>query len=740
MGRVLAAVGERDVNSISVYNLDQLRKGATSEWSDVGDSILQFNLPTATRVTLSYNLPLAQSDNPQFSSWSDEFWSRIQTRLVVDGIAYRHLSSYVDGNVRGIKNAKATMVIPLAGGTHTARLQWQNVDGNKWTSVSFITDHASSYASVFLSVNAWNNDPKVLAPKEVYGREDESFDIMGISVGDSESSMELDYVVTIRMSVQHGVLTLKPTPGITFSSGNGVRNEYLLFSGALSSINSILSRITYRSYLNWYGNDTLRVVVTDQSSTGFSPATSHEESVVVHINSVNDEPQIVVPTTQFLLEDEEISIFGVSIHDVDVRYSINDAVFEVEMFAISGVLSLASTADLVFLEGEGHLDQFIRFRGYLHDVNTALFEIKYKPDRDFNTDQHWEQIGFRIIDYNSRDGTISEARRTIPIDIQSEDDPVVIVPAEMFALTLRGYRIETSSSAVGADKVFARLQTMTLLGKIQLLPESEDVSGRVAKLPNSSEPSSWYELSGSSEDVEAMIQSISYSRSPSFFGYEVLFVSLSHVSDFSQAEESVVQLALQRSSSEWGCTLSSISPTRGHIGGGTKVTVTGAGFEKWGKTALLCQFGPNAPVESAVLSDTTLECAAPANTGSFYSPNQTFLMVTDGEKMYSNPIPFAFESQWTAVSALPLQGPSTGGTKVLVRGEHFPNVADLVCLFGTTASTAHFITTSSIECRAPPGSSDGVSRQVELRLTTNYQEFSRSFAFTYTGNEYPCLD
>uniref|UniRef100_K3WKI4 IPT/TIG domain-containing protein n=1 Tax=Globisporangium ultimum (strain ATCC 200006 / CBS 805.95 / DAOM BR144) TaxID=431595 RepID=K3WKI4_GLOUD len=629
MGRVLAAVGERDANSISVYNLNQLRKGATGEWSDVGDSILQFNLPTATQVTLSYNLPVAQSDNPQFSSWSDEFWNRIQTRLVVDGVAYRHLSSYVDGNVRGIKNAKANMVVPLPGGTHTARLQWKNVDGNKWTRVSFITDHASSYASVFLSVNAWNNDPKVLAPKVVSGLEDESLDIAGVSIGDSQSSMDLNYVVTIRMSVQHGVLTLKPTPGITFSSGNGIRNEYLLFSGTLSSVNSILSRITYRSYLNWYGNDTLRVAVTDQSSTGYSPTVSHEESVMVNINSVNDEPQIVVPTTQIMLEDEEISIFGVSVDDVDVRYAINDATFEVEMFAISGVLTLASTTDLVILEGDGYLDQFVRFRGNLYEVNTALFEIRYKPNRDFNTDQHWEQIGIRIIDYNRRDGTISEARRSIPIEIQSEDDPVVIIPSEMFTMKLSGYKIETSSNAAGGTgRLYARLQTMTVFGKIQLLPESDDVVNRVTKLPASSEPSTSFELSGSSADVKAMMKSISYQRSPSFVG-------LSYMSDFSQAEESVVLLALQHNKSEPGCTLSSVSPT-------------------------------------------------------------------------------------------------PGGTKVAIRGDNFPNVADLVCLFGGKTSNALFLSASTLECQVPSMDDDLTSRQVELRLTTNYQEFSRSFTFTYT--------
>ncbi|TYZ65127.1 hypothetical protein PybrP1_009425 [[Pythium] brassicae (nom. inval.)] len=430
MGRVLAAVGERSLRSVSVYNLERLKTATPSTgWSDVGDSVLQFSLPKPSRVTLSYNLPLAQRDNPQFSSWSDEQWERVQTRLVVDGIAYRHLSSYVDGTVRGIKNARASMVILLAGGTHTARLQWQNVDGSKWMAVSFITDHASSYASVFLSVNAWNNEPKVVAPREVVGQEDEAFDITGVSISDSKESMALDYVVTVRLSVNNGVLTLTPTEGITFSVGSGTRNEFVLFSGTLTSVNAILARISYRSFLNWYGEDTLRLVVTDQSSTGFSPTTSTEGSVILRVRSVNDAPQLIVPTAHIMLEDDELSIFGISVHDVDVRFPGNDAVFDVQISAIAGVLSLGSAAGVEFQEGEGVCDQFVRFRGPLQAVNTALFEIKYKPDRDFNTLQHWEQIEIRVVDYNSRDNTVSEVSRVIPIGVQDVPEPAPDTPS-----------------------------------------------------------------------------------------------------------------------------------------------------------------------------------------------------------------------------------------------------------------------------------------------------------------------
>lgn len=732
MGRILAAVGERDMHALSVYSLDRLRKTATAEWSDVGDSVLQFTLPRATRVTLSYNLPLAQRDNPQFSSWSDDLWSRIQTRLVIDGVAFRHLSSYVDGRVRGIKNARASMVLLLAGGTHTARLQWQTVDGSKWMAVSFVTDHASSHASVFLSVNAWNNEPKVVAPLEVVGNEDELLEITTIAISDVKDAIALDYDVTVRMAVTHGVLTLKPTQGITFASGTGVQNEFVLFSGALSRVNAILSRITYRSFFNWYGNDTLRIVVTDQTSTGFSPARSHEASVAVRIQSVNDAPQLLVPTTQFLLEDDEISIFGVSVHDVDVRAPVNDAVFDVQLSAISGVLSLRSLTNLQFLEGEGVRDQVVRFQGHLQDVNAALFELTYKPDRDFNTQQHAEQIDIRVIDRNERDGTTSEVRRTIAVNVESVDDPIAIRAAAMLKLTLSGYSVTTALTADAI--VYARLQTMSLVGKIELTGALDTVKHPVARGPISTAPTRSLTLSGAAEDVDVMLKSLSYSRAHSIFGHDIVFVSLSHRSDFQDAEESAVQLAFKQTNSAVSpCVLTSVSPSRGSTRGGTTITVSGSAFATWPRGSLQCQFGPNAPVAATVVSDRELVCVSPANTPDVYSPLRTFVMVTDGKSFFSNPVAFVLEAPWDALSLYPASGPAIGGTRVRVLGERFPNVANMTCVFGDVSVAARFVSSSAIECRVPRVSTSKALGRVALRLTTNGQEFSRALTFTYTG-------
>lgn len=726
MGRTLAAVGERHVERISVYSFgDQYRQTTVGKWSDVGDSVLQFALPTATRVTLSYNLPLSQSDNPQFSSWSAAYWNRIQTRLVIDGVAYRHLSSYVDGSVRGIKNARASMVLSLAGGSHTARLQWQNVDGGQWTSVSFVTDAASSYASVFLFVNPWNNDPKVIASDLVNGQEDVPLVITGISISDIKEVMALDYQVSIQMAVQHGTLTLLSTAGITYASGKGVRNEFILFSGPLSKVNTVLAAITYQSFLNWYGNDTLVIRVTDQDSTGFGFTATDEKQITLRITSVNDPPQLIVPAAQYVLEEEEASIFGVSVFDVDVSPADGSAMFEVQLYVISGVISLTAEANVTFLEGSATTEQFMRFRGDMQSVNAALFEIIYQPNHDFNSLHHAEQLGIRVIDYNNRDDTVSEVFNVIILNVRSENDPVVVLPSEMFTSIVSGYSIDTTVGGAATGVIYIRLQASTLFGRIGFVT---DIPNSVVKTPLSDDPSSWIHVNGPTQAIQELMNSISYSRTPSFSGYEVLRIQMSHLPDFSIAEDTAVQLGLTFNNSVKTKVLS-ISPTRGRAGGNTNVTVRGKGFFKPLKYPLKCQFGANIPVAAELVSDEVIKCKSPPNNDAFHA---TFLMVTDGQTFYSNPVAFEYESNWSVKAIYPSTGPAIGGSLVYVHGEKFPNSADLRCAFGDVMVPASFTSESSVHCLTPPQAA-AVSYIVSFRLTTNTKEFSQSFAFRYTG-------
>ncbi|KAF1783533.1 Immunoglobulin E-set [Phytophthora cactorum] len=633
MGRVLAAVGEWSMDSMSVYHLEQFKPTSVGDWSDVGDSVLQFMLPKATQVSLSYNLPLSQSE----------------TRSLAAGLKTRGIASKL----------------------------------------------ASSYASIFISVNTWNNDPKIIAPTLVSGEEDKTLEIVDISISDTDSEMALDYEVTVTMSVKNGVLSLDPTPGITFASGNGDRNEYLLFSGTLSSVNTFLARVWYRSYLNWYGDDELRIKVVDQGVTGFTAASTDETSVVIRIASVNDPPQLIVPSTQFLLEDQQISIFGVRVHDVDPGFAHSNSTFEMQLFVLSGVISLGSTSGVEFIEGDGEADQLLRFRGDLRAINSALFEIKYRPDKDFNSKQHVERLGIRVRDFNYLDDTITDAFKSILIEVQSSDDPTQVVPLELSTITLRGYAVKLLGETTGNEVVYAQLFAMTPVGEIQLSTPSSAFPAGVTKLPAGDEPFNSMTLKGSVADVTDILQSVKFIRAPSFHGYEIIFIRLSAVPDFSVVEDSTIQMNLHSNSSTELWSIANASPSRGKIEGGTTVSVTGKRFRVWPDEALWCRFGRSSLVQATVISDTLLTCVTPPASADL--PKRTFMMVTNGDDFYSNPIP---------LTGNPFHQSAVRKFKwrdvIVITGANLFSDSQANCVFnGSIVTAASFKSSSSILCLSP---------------------------------------
>lgn len=731
MGRMLAAVGEWDIHTVSVYSLKQYRHAPVGEWSDVGGSVLQFSLPKYSLVALSYNLPLSQSDNPQFSSWTEESWQRVKARLIIDGVAYRHVSAFVDGSVRGIKNARATMTLPLAAGSHTARLQWQNVDGSKWTSVSFITDAASSFASVFVSINSWNNDPQIKCPNEIAGFEDEAMMVSNVAIMDSTLMMELDYVVTVQLSVQHGWISVDSTPGIIFASGNGERDEFILFSGTLSSVNELLATLSYHAFLNWYGVDTLQIKVTDQGTTGYTKATTNEKSTSLLVASVNDLPQIVVPAVQAVREDDATTIFGITAVDVDVTpSSISSAVFEVDVHVIGGIVTLPVTDGLSFVEGSGFSDQFIRFRCDLFSCNAALFELHYQPDKDFNYNLHPDELGIRIRDINYRDQSVTEAYASVLLTVNAVDDAVTVVPSRALSSSVRGYAIKASVGALNANSVHIRLAVMSPSGGLQLSLPMDAFPAGIVKVPIHNEITSEMNLQGLVDDVIKVIDSIEYSRVPAFVGHDVVFISLSYTEDFSVVDNSSIILSLGFHQ-EVSLSISSATPPRGSIDGGTKVHVRGKGFTQ--QSTLWCQFGTNPLVRASISSNNDLLCIAPKNNHDtpVHGPAVTYLVVTNGRDFCSNPVPFEYREKWNVISISPQFGPRHGGSTVTVIGSGFPHGEDIACFFGNLSSVAIFHSPSRISCITPEAS--GNLSAVLFQLSVAEDEFRNDFLFTFTG-------
>ncbi len=126
-------------------------------------------------------------------------------------------------------------------------------------------DSAASY-TMTVDLDAVNDAPTMTAPSSVTLLEDTSADITGICVGDVDMD-ESTGEVRVTLGVDHGILSLSQTSGLTFDSGsNG--SSAMTITGTVDDINSALAVVTYTPQTNYCGNDCFLLATDDLGNTG----------------------------------------------------------------------------------------------------------------------------------------------------------------------------------------------------------------------------------------------------------------------------------------------------------------------------------------------------------------------------------------------------------------------------------------------------------------------------------------
>ena len=76
----------------------------------------------------------------------------------------------------------------------------------------------------------------------------------------------------------------------------------------------------------------------------------------------------------------------------------------------------------------------------------------------------------------------------------------------------------------------------------------------------------------------------------------------------------------------------------------------------------------------------------------------------------------------------PREGPTKGGTEVMVYGDRFNGSAPITCRFGNQTVKGHFISTSMIKCVSPKTDKPGF---VKLQVSNGYEKYSSTSAQYY---------
>jgi len=264
-----------------------------------------------------------------------------------------------------------------------------------------------------------------------------------ISVGDvddADNGVAGDESLRVTLAAQQGVLSLGSNAGLTFQNGDGSSDASMTFSGTVVDVNNALNGLSYLPGLNFNGASALTITTEDLGNFGVGAPLSRTDSVSVTVNPGNDAPVNTVPGPQSVLEETAL-VFSVangnriSVGDVDDADNgvLGDEVVRVTLAAQDGVVSLGSTAGLVFVNGDGSADATVTFLGALANVNGALNGLSYVPGLNFN--------GTASLTITTDDlgnfglgGTLSSSA-SVPIAVNAvndapvtEADKVVIVP------------------------------------------------------------------------------------------------------------------------------------------------------------------------------------------------------------------------------------------------------------------------------------------------------------------------
>ncbi|MEA2474727.1 MAG: hypothetical protein QOE06_2642 [Thermoleophilaceae bacterium] len=235
----------------------------------------------------------------------------------------------------------------------------------------------SNTATSTVSVTATNDAPVNTVPGAQTFNEDTT---KAFSGADKISVNDVDVGggnLTVTLGVANGTLTMSTTAGLAFGPGDGTADQTMTFTGTQSDVNAALATLSYAPNSNFNGIDSLSVSTNDNGNSGSGGAQSDTDSVQLNVSAINDSPVNTLPSTSTVNEDTDLTL-SPSVADPDA------ASIKVTLTAASGKITLSTTAGLAFTVGNGTANSTMTFTGTVAAVNTAMTNLKYRGNQDFN--------------------------------------------------------------------------------------------------------------------------------------------------------------------------------------------------------------------------------------------------------------------------------------------------------------------------------------------------------------------
>ena len=234
------------------------------------------------------------------------------------------------------------------------------------------TGGPANLVSSFVTVNvsAVNDAPVNTAPRVQSTNEDATLTFTAANNNAIEVSDVDGIAASVTLVSVKGATTLSGIVGLTFTSGDGIADATMSFSGSISAINTALAGLQFRPTKNATGLGSLVITTNDNGASGSGGALTSSSTVNITVQAINDAPVFTAPTTAATANNTPL-IFGpniIKITDVDAGTNL----IHFTLSVTNGTFTFGSLTGLTFLSGGGTNSSSALVSGTLADINAAL--------------------------------------------------------------------------------------------------------------------------------------------------------------------------------------------------------------------------------------------------------------------------------------------------------------------------------------------------------------------------------
>lgn len=227
-----------------------------------------------------------------------------------------------------IAEASALKFVPVTNYTGAASFTFQALDA---------AGAASEADTVTVTVETFNEPPAVTVPTAQTVTEDTSagLTISGISVADLDAGAS---PIEVTVSTNHeGAITLSSMAGLTLQNGTTNGSAIVTVQGTLAAVNTALNNLRYDPALNFNGDETITVAVTDLVA---GDAKTDSDTITVTVTPVDDAPTMTGPAALTAVNEDTLNPAGATV------LSLVSPIFsDVDGDSLAGIAISANTAN-----------------------------------------------------------------------------------------------------------------------------------------------------------------------------------------------------------------------------------------------------------------------------------------------------------------------------------------------------------------------------------------------------------